>query len=93
MSTQETRYQSAKKRVEALRGFYVHLTVYVLVNLLLCTINLLTSPDSLWFYWPLLGWGIAVALHALRVFGAGRWFGADWEKKKIDELMEQGGNQ
>ena len=77
MSTQETRYESAKKRVEALRGFYVHLTVYVLVNLLLCAINLLTSPDSLWFYWPLLGWGIAVALHALRVFGAGRWFGAD----------------
>jgi len=88
MSDQETRYQNAKERVQALRGFYVHLTVYVLVNLLLCTINLLTSPDSLWFYWPLLGWGIAVALHALRVFGAGRWFGADWEEKKIDELMK-----
>ena len=93
MNTQETRYQSAKKRVEALRRFYVHLTAYVLVNLLLCTINLLTSPDSLWFYWPLLGWGIAVALHALLVFGAGRRFGADWEEKKIEELMEQGGNQ
>ena len=93
MSTQETRYQSAKKRVEALRGFYVHLTVYVLINLLLCAINLLTSPDSLWFYWPLLGWGIAVALHALRVFGAGRWFGADWEEKKIGEMIEKGENR
>ena len=91
MSTQETRYQSAKKRVEALRGFYVHLTVYVLINLLLCAINLLTSPDSLWFYWPLLGWGIAVALHALRVFSPGGRFGAEWEERKINELMEQGG--
>jgi hypothetical protein len=93
MSDQETSCRNARKRVEALRGFYVHLTVYVLVNLLLCTINLLTSPDSLWFYWPLLGWGIAFALHALRVFGAGRWFGAEWEERKINEWMEQGGNQ
>ena len=91
MSEQETRYQNAKKRVEALKGFYTHLTVYVLVNLLLFTINMLTSPGSLWFYWPLMGWGIAVALHALRVFGFGRRFGPEWEERKINELMEQGG--
>ena len=53
------------------------------------SINVIVSPDGLWFFWPLMGWGIAVALHALRVFGAGRWFGADWEERKIDELMEQ----
>jgi hypothetical protein len=93
MSEQETRYRNAKKRVEALRGFYVHLTVYVLVNLLLFTINMLTSPDGLWFFWPLMGWGIAVALHALRVFGSDRRFGTEWEERKINELMEQGGNQ
>ena len=98
MSEQETRYQNAKKRVEALKGFYTHLTVYVLVNLLLFTINVLTSPDSLWFYWPLMGWGIAVAVDAysvgaLRVFGAGGRFGAEWEERKINELMEQGGKQ
>ena len=93
MSEQETRYQNAKKRVEALKGFYTHLTVYVLVNLLLFTINVLTSPGSLWFYWPLMGWGIAIALHALRVFGAGRLFGKEWQERKIDELMVRGGNQ
>ena len=93
MSEKETRYRNAKKRVEALKGFYVHLTVYVLVNLLLFTINVLTAPDSLWFYWPLMGWGIAVALQALRVFGTGGRFGAEWEERKINELMEQGGKQ
>ena len=93
MSEQEIKYQNAKARVQAQREFYVHLTVYVLVNLLLFAINMLTSPESLWFFWPLLGWGIAVAVHALRVFGAGRRFGAEWEERKIDELMEQGGNQ
>ncbi len=29
MNTEETKYQKAKERVEALRGFYIHLTVYV----------------------------------------------------------------
>ena len=91
MSEQETRYQNAKKRVEDLRGFYTHLTVYVLVNLLLFILNVLTSPDRLWFYWPLMGWGIAVALHGLRVFSTSRRFGAEWEGRKINELMEQGG--
>jgi hypothetical protein len=84
------RYQNAKKRVEALRGFYVHLTVYVVVNLFLFALNVLTSPGRLWFFWPLLGWGLAVALHALRVFGSGRGFGAEWEEKKIKELMQEG---
>jgi len=93
MSDQEIRYQKAKKRVEALREFYVQLTVYVVINLLLFTINMLTTPQSLWFFWPLLGWGIGLALHALLVFGGGHWFGADWEERKINELMQQGGNQ
>ena len=47
-----------------------------------------TSPDILWFYWPLFGWGIGMATHAVRVFGFGRWFGPDWEEKKIKEIME-----
>jgi hypothetical protein len=93
MSTEDNKYQKAKKRVREIRGFYTHLGVYVLINAMLLLINIATSPDVLWFYWPLLGWGIAVALHAIRVFGAGRWFGADWEEKKIDELMREGDAQ
>jgi len=61
-------YQSAKKRVEAKMGFYTHLSVYVGVILLLAIINLLTSSNAIWFHWPMMGWGIAVAIHALAVF-------------------------
>jgi hypothetical protein len=93
MNTEVSKYQKAKKRVGEIRGFYTHLGVYVLINAMLLLINITTSPDVLWFYWPLMGWGIGVALHALRVFGASRWFGAGWEERKIEELMEQGGNQ
>ena len=61
-------YESAKKRVEAKMGFYAHLAIYTAVILFLVIINLVTSPGQLWFHWPLMGWGIAVALHAVAVF-------------------------
>jgi hypothetical protein len=61
-------YQRAKKRVEAKIGFYVHLAVYVIVNILLMIINLTTSRQYLWFQWPLIGWGIGLLFHGLGVF-------------------------
>jgi hypothetical protein len=63
-------YQRAKKRVAAKIGFYRHLTIYIAVCILLIAINLSTSTQYLWVKWPLMGWGIAVLLHALRVFGS-----------------------
>jgi hypothetical protein len=89
VSEEELKYQRAQKRVEAIKGFYIHLGVYLLVNLLLFLINILTSQDDLWFYWVLLGWGIAVVAHAFSVFGFGRLLGSDWEEKKIREIMEE----
>jgi len=86
---QDDKYQRAKKRVREMRGFYTHLVVYVSVNLLLFLINITTSPGVLWFYWPLFGWGMGMVLHAVRVFGLGRWFGPDWEEKKIQEIMDE----
>ncbi|HLC27313.1 MAG TPA: 2TM domain-containing protein [bacterium] len=85
----QVRYEQAKKRVRQIEGFYVHLAVYVLVNAFLLVINLVASPNSLWFYWPLLGWGIGIVAHAASVFGSGRFWGRDWEERKIKELMDK----
>jgi hypothetical protein len=85
----EDRYQNAKKRVNEIKGFYTHLGVYVLINAMLFLIDITVSPDTLWFYWPLFGWGIGLVLHALRVYGFGRWFGSNWEEKKIQEIMDE----
>jgi hypothetical protein len=87
MNEQEIKYQKAKERVAVLRGFYRHLGVYVIVNLGLFLINMTTSPETLWFIWPLMGWGIAIALHAVRVFVEAP--GSNWEEKKIEELMKK----
>ncbi len=88
LDREEEKYIRAKKRVEQLKGFYGHLAIYILVNALLITINLISSPDDLWFYFPLLGWGIGLLAHFMSVFVIGR-FSEDWEDKKIKELMDK----
>jgi hypothetical protein len=89
MNTEDIKYQKAKERVDEIKGFYTHLTVYIVINLMLFTINMLTSPEGLWFIWPLMGWGVAIVLHALSVYSPGLGLGADWEQRKIKELMEE----
>ncbi|NNE80317.1 MAG: 2TM domain-containing protein [Silicimonas sp.] len=61
-------YEKARKRAEAKLGFSIHLTVFVAIILLLAIINLMTSPQTFWFQWPLMGWGVAIVLHAVAVF-------------------------
>jgi len=79
--------RDARRQIGMLRGFYHHLMVFAIVNSGLLAINLIVSPGRLWFYWPLLGWGIWLALHAIGTFGRGRWLGAEWEERKLRELM------
>ena len=84
---EQTKYQEAKKQVDEIKGFYFHLISYVLVNVFLIVINLLTSPEYLWFFWPLLGWGIGLVIHAFSVFGG--FMGKSWEERKIKEIIER----
>lgn len=87
MRTQEKKYKNIKKRVAELRKFYSHLGIYIIVNIGLFLLNMAISSENLWFIWPLMGWGIAIILHALRVFTG--TLGSNWEEKKINELMKK----
>lgn len=61
-------YEKARARAEAKLGFYIHLPIFLIVSILLVTINLLSPVEYLWFKWPVMGWGIGVIFHALTVF-------------------------
>ena len=72
-----------------LEGFYAHLASYVGVNALLVGINLFASPDVFWAIWPILGWGVKVAGHAVAVFGVpGR---ADWRERTRTAFLRRHG--
>jgi hypothetical protein len=85
----EQRYVDAKKRVDEIKGFYGNLASYVVVNIFLMILNLLTSPEYLWFFWPLLGWGIGIVFHGLKVFRISPFLNKEWEEKKIKQFMEE----
>jgi hypothetical protein len=62
----------ARRVAGVTRGFYIHLAAYVVVNAVLVGINLATTPERLWFRWPLLGWGIGILAHTIVTFAVTR---------------------
>jgi transcriptional regulator with XRE-family HTH domain len=79
--------QLALAKVRKIRGFYIHLTQYVVVIGLLAVINLVTHPSRLWFFWPAMGWGIGVLAHAAATFEFVPFFGAEWERKQVEKQL------
>jgi 2TM domain len=86
---QHPEYENARRQVRKLRGFYKHLSIYVVVISGLALMNLISSPSRLWFLWTAFGWGIGLLAHASQVFLFKGFFDSGWEKKKIQELMEK----
>jgi hypothetical protein len=90
---QKSLEERARERVEELKGFYIHFGVFVVIQLMLVAINLLTTPYSLWVIWPLMGWGVGLASHAVATFGLFGIGGRNWEERKMQELMIQMGKR
>jgi len=63
----------ARRRAGAKLGWYFHAAVYVVVNLGL--IALAVARGRNWAMFPLIGWGVGLALHGLSVFLVGKGSG------------------
>lgn len=50
------------------KAFFIHVVLYIVVNLGLVQINLMSEPEKIWFVWPMIGWGIGVAAHGLALY-------------------------
>lgn len=90
----DIRYREAVRKVRKLKGFYTHLIIYILVNILLIFLNLddIQKAHTIWTWeiWATpVFWGIGLIAHACGVFCPGFFFGKDWEEKKIKELTEK----
>ena len=82
-------YMRARNHVEELKGFYYSLISYVLVIPFLIFINYKTYWDFQWFWFPMFGWGIGLAIQAFRVFAGTSVLGQNWEKRKMEEFMRE----
>ncbi|MDA9343891.1 histidine kinase [Algibacter sp.] len=82
-------YVRALNHVDELKGFYYSLISYCLVIPFLIFINYKTSWGFQWFWFPMFGWGIGIAIQAFRVFVNNGAFGREWEKRKMEEFMRK----
>ena len=83
------RYQKAQNRVKEIKGFYRHLLIFSIVMIAMIYINLKYTPEVLWFVWVIIGSGIPLILHGLKVFNLLPFFNANWEEKKIKQFMKE----
>jgi transcriptional regulator with XRE-family HTH domain len=86
ISTEE---KDAAKKVKRLKKFYSSLLSYVATIGFLFIINLITSPGYIWTIWVALGWGLSIALQAVKVFEVFSFFDDDWEKREIEKRMKK----
>lgn len=93
----ETKYNKAKKRVKEVKDFYIHLTVYITINLILIIINLgvfqsgfsgIEIPKWPMFTTPFF-WGIGLFFHWVTVFKDKFALLKNWEDRKIKEYLDK----
>ena len=92
---QEQKYRSAKKRVAALKAYYWHLAIYIIINLFLSgaqVVDGITENKSFMeifsdfgIYGVWIIWGIGLIFHSLKIFGFPFFLGKDWEERKIEQ--------
>ena len=89
------KYQFAKNRVKRLKGFYIHLTIYIVINTMIIFGTFQDRPFNMTNFLSFetfstaIFWGIGLFSHGISVFGKDLIFNKDWEEKKIQEFMEK----
>ncbi|RTE53105.1 hypothetical protein EHW67_13065 [Arenibacter aquaticus] len=94
----DEKLKQAKKRVQELKGFYVHLSIYIAVNTLITLLKIVRNTnngeslgEAIWDFGTFavwIFWGIGVVFHALKVFSINPIFNKDWEQRQIRKYME-----
>ena len=77
----------ARRRAGAKMGWYIHATVYVVVNLFIFAISEYGFGQRRWSVFPLLGWGLGLMLHGISVFLIGK--GGGLRERMIQKERER----
>ena len=87
------RREEARRWVRRKRIFVTVVAVYLSLSLMWFVIDVLDDSSGYWFYWPMLGSGLAVVVTGVVLGGLGGLFGTDWERREIDRYMHRSGNE
>ncbi|MGB7394954.1 MAG: 2TM domain-containing protein [Pricia sp.] len=91
--------QRARQRVAQLKGFYIHLTVYIIINLFIIVTSVIGQMNygggfgdaflNFGTFSTAIFWGIGLAFHGAKTFGYNPFFSKDWEERQIQKYMEE----
>ena len=56
------------RQIRRRRGFFVHLSIWAAVNVMLVVVWALVGGGHPWFLYPLVGWGIGVVAHGASAY-------------------------
>lgn len=77
-----------RSSVVSLRSLYIHALVYCVVNGVLLAIGQARPVPGHWSIYPLLVWGLVLAMHGVAVWKAGLFRQAG-EDREVRELMDK----
>jgi 2TM domain len=83
--------EEARRYVRRKRVLYTILSVWIALCVMWFLIDLTDDSSSWWFYWPMLGTGIAVAITGVVLVGVGGLFGGEWERREIESYIRRRG--
>src|SRR5262249_1256472 len=83
--------EEARRFVRRKRIFFFALGIWIALSMMWLFIDLRDGGESWWFYWPMLGAGIGVAILGVVLLGVGGLFGDDWEQREIDKYLRRRG--
>lgn len=89
MSSEQELRDEARRWVRRKRIFYSVVGIYLALSLMWFAIDLLDDSSGYWFYWPMLGTGVAVLVTGVALGGIGGLFGQDWERRQIEKRLDQ----
>jgi two-component system, LytTR family, sensor kinase len=85
--------EEARRHVRRKRIFYAVLGIWIALSVMWVVIDMTDDSSSIWFYWPMFGTGIGVAITGIVLVGIGGLFGAEWERRQIDEYLRRRGDE
>jgi sensor histidine kinase YesM len=87
-SDRKSREKELRTRVKEIRSFYLTLAAYCTVHIGFWIYSAIAGTPK-WSYWITFGWGVGIAFWAFNLFARqnGRFFGAQWEERKVQELL------
>jgi hypothetical protein len=77
----------ARRRAGAKLGWYAHAAFYVLVNATVFAMSRYGFGQRPWSVFPLLGWGVGLALHGVAVFVLGS--GSSLRERMVQKERER----